>query len=65
MSPAEILARLRDPAALANATPTKSDLIDATGLDESRLRHAAVLVPIVTHADAPTQSTSRDENESE
>jgi 8-oxo-dGTP pyrophosphatase MutT (NUDIX family) len=54
MSPAEILARLRDPAALAMATPTRSDLIDIAGLDEARLRHAAVLVPIVTHPDAPS-----------
>jgi 8-oxo-dGTP pyrophosphatase MutT (NUDIX family) len=54
MSPAEILARLRDPAALARAPPTRSDLIDTIGLDEARLRHAAVLVPIITHADAPS-----------
>ena len=48
---AEITARLRDPAALARAQPTRFD--DADGAAAPPLRAAAVLVPVVWHGDAP------------
>jgi 8-oxo-dGTP pyrophosphatase MutT (NUDIX family) len=54
MSPSEIIARLRDAEALARAVPSQSDLLDPVMVEEGRLRHAAVLVPIVTHPGQPT-----------
>lgn len=48
---AEIAARLKDPAALARAVPTRFD-DDANGL-AGTLRAAAVLVPIVWHEAGP------------
>ena len=48
---AEIAARLRDPAALARALPTRFD--DAEGAPQPPLRAAAVLVPLVWHDAAP------------
>lgn len=54
MRPSEIIARLRDAEALARAAPTQSDLLDPGLLTEGRLRHAAVLIPIVTHPEEPT-----------
>jgi len=51
MSPAEITARLADPAALALVGPTVAN--DAEGLRPERLIASAVLVPIVLHR-APT-----------
>lgn len=51
MTPEAIIARLRDPMAMARAAPTLSD--DAVAVAPERIREAAVLVPIVLHA-APT-----------
>lgn len=48
---AEIAARLKDPAALARAVPTRFD-DDANGL-AGTLRAAAVLVPIIWHESGP------------
>lgn len=47
-----VAARLADPERLARAAPTGSD--DAEGLEPGALREAAVLVPIVWHAAAPS-----------
>jgi 8-oxo-dGTP pyrophosphatase MutT (NUDIX family) len=53
MRPSEIIARLRDAEALAQACPTQSDLLDPALVAEGRLREAAVLVPIVTYPERP------------
>jgi len=57
MTPAEIIARLTDPAALARVTPTQ--LNDAPGEPALRQVAAAVLVPIVAHPEPAILLTLR------
>ncbi len=57
MTTAEIIARLRDPLALARAAPTLSD--DAEAIAPDRIRAAAVLVPIVMHPEPGVLLTLR------
>jgi 8-oxo-dGTP pyrophosphatase MutT (NUDIX family) len=47
MTPEAIMARLRDPMAMARAAPSLSD--DAAAVAPERIREAAVLVPIILH----------------
>ena len=57
MTPAEIIARLTDPAALARVAPTQFN--DAPGEPAARQVAAAVLVPIVAHPEPAILLTLR------
>jgi 8-oxo-dGTP pyrophosphatase MutT (NUDIX family) len=57
MTPEAIVARLRDPMAMARAAPTLSD--DAPAIAPERVRAAAVLVPIVLHPEPGVLLTLR------